>query len=505
MKPEKLNIIIERPAALLRFRRFDFRLIARITGMLLIYLSVGMALPLAASLYSRDGAQFALALSAVMILLLGLLFRNILGRKAGYELHEKESFWITVIIWLVVPIAGTLPYLFLGSFGSLTDALFESFSGFTTTGSSILAHPEELPPSLLVYRSFTQWVGGLGLLLFVVAIMRKLYAGGAGRLYDAEFSGTQQRKLHPRLAKSVSRMWRIYMLITLAMAALLLLTGTPLVDAVSLACSTVSTGGFVTHADGLSMLGTGSLTVVMVFMWLSGVNVALLYRCFTLHWRHLWRDEELRVYAMVFLLSVMICVVAFFSVGNTLGESVRYSLFHVASTMSTCGFYLPRPPHWSFLVSTLTFVLIVIGASAGSTGGGLKMRRVIVLVKFIGNYFTRMIHPHAVFRVKVNGEVVPHDYIQKIFAFLFLYILFIVGGAFVLTLCGCTIPDAVCMAAANISNLGPSPLFNNLGGHLDYALLPAVGKYTLMVLMLAGRVEIFALLAVVSPAYWRRG
>ena len=173
--------------------------------------------------------------------------------------------------------------------------------------------------------------------------------------------------------------------------------------------------------------------------------------------------------------------------------------------MSTCGYYIPRPQHWSFLVSVLTFVLIAIGASAGSTGGGIKLRRIIIMVKYIANYFTRMIHPNAVFHVKVNHEVVETEYINKVFAFVFLYIVFIAGGAFVLTLCGSNIPESVCMAAANISNLGPSPLINSLGASLDYSMLPVLSKWTLIILMLAGRLELFALIAVFSPAYWKRG
>lgn len=475
---------------------------ARLTGMLLVYLAASMALPLAVSLYAADGAQFALAFSTFIILIIGLFLRNIVGFRAGFELHEKDSFWFAVIIWVMVPLCGALPYLFTGGLCSFTDALFESVSGFTTTGSSVVANPEDLPAGLLVYRAFTQWVGGLGLLLFAVAIMRKLGVG-AGQLYDAEFSGAQQRKLHPRLAKSVRRLWTIYLIITLLMMALLLLQGTPMVDAVCLAFSTVSTGGFVTRADGLAALGPGALLVVTLFMFLSGINLALIYHFFTFRWKRL-RDEELRVYGILFLLLVSASAAALSAVGNPWDESLQFAIFHVASTISSCGFYLPRPAHWTFVVSALTFMVIIVGASAGSTGGGIKLRRVMVLAKFIANYFVRMLHPNAVFRVKVNGEVIAHEYIIKVFAYVFLYIAFIVGGAFLLTLCGCDIPDAVCMASANISNLGPSPLINNLGGSLDYAQLPGMAKWTLMVLMMAGRLEIFAVMAVFSPAYWRR-
>lgn len=257
-------------------RKFNFKLIARLTGMMLVYMAMSMALPLAVSLYSRDGAQFALVFSAIIILMLGLFLRNFVGKGAEYELKENESYWVTVIVWLAIPACGTLPYLFTGGLASFTDAVFESFSGFTTTGSSVVPKPEELPAGLLVYRAFTQWIGGLGLMLFVVAILRKL-TNGAGQLYEAEFSGTQQRKLHPRLARSVTRMWAIYSLITLVMIVALLLCHTPLVNAICLAFSTVSTGGFVPHTGGLSILGANGLAVVTLFMFLSGINVAILY------------------------------------------------------------------------------------------------------------------------------------------------------------------------------------------------------------------------------------
>ncbi|MBR3723973.1 MAG: TrkH family potassium uptake protein [Bacteroidales bacterium] len=480
---------------------FNFRLMSRLTGMMLVYLSAGMLLPLAVSIHCGDGMQFALLVSGMLILMLGLFLRNILGGKTDYDLKENESYLITLAVWLAVPLCGALPYIFTGVLNSFTDALFESFSGFTTTGSSVVSLPEQLPESLLTYRALTQWVGGLGLMLFVVAILRKL-TQGASRLYEAEFSGTQQRKLHPRLARSVTRMWTIYVVITFVMMVVMILNGTSVVDAFCLSCSTVSTGGFVTHSSGLAILPERTLIWVVVFMFLSGVNVAFLYRIFTLKWHKLWRDEELRTYVLLFVLAVAVCTTAFWTEGNGVEESLRYSLFHIASIMSTCGFYMPKPHHWSFLVSVLTFVLIVVGASSGSTGGGVKLRRIMIILKYIANYFSRMVHPNVVFRVKVNGEVVENEYINKVFAFVFLYIMFIIGGAFVLTLCGCSIPDAVCMAAANISNLGPSSLINSVGANLDYSMLPNLAKWTLTLLMLAGRLELFALIAVFSPAYW---
>lgn len=496
--------IDEWPAERLGLRKFNFRLIARLTGMLLIYMALCMALPLAVSLLYQDGAQFSIVISAMLILMLGLFLRNFVGRKATFDLKESESYWFTSFVWLAIPFSGTIPYLFSGCIGSFTDAVFESVSGFTTTGSSILSRPEELPQSLLVYRSFTQWIGGMGFMLFAVAILRKLGIGGE-QLYEAEFSGTRQRKLHPHLSKSVSRLFTIYIILTVIMMALLLANGTSVFESLCLAFSTVSTGGFVPHSMGLVTLSNGGLIVVTAFMILSGISLAQLYYLFTFKWRQYGRDEELWTYLGIFFVVATMSTIAFTTAGNDFRTSLRYSIFHVASSMSSCGFYLPKPQHWSFVVSVLTFLIILMGASAGSTGGGIKILRVITLYKYIGNYFTHMIHPNAVTCVKVNHKVVEEDYINKIFAFVFLYIAFIIVGAFVLTLCGCDIPDSICMAAANISNLGPSPLINNLGGDLDYSILPHFAKWTLVTLMVAGRIELFALIAVISPAYWKRG
>ena len=472
--------------------------------MLLLVMALAMVLPVAVSIHYSDGAQYALAFSALILLATGLLLHNIVGRNASYELRERESFWITAVTWLVVPLAGALPYLFTGVLETFTDAAFESVSGFTTTGSSVIAYPEAIPQGILVWRSITQWIGGLGLILFIIAFLKRLNQGSL-QLYAAEFSGTQQRKLHPHIAKSVSRMWRIYTFITLTLIVLLVLAGNSVLNSFCLALSTVSTGGFMPTQFGMSGFSNLTLNILTVFMFLSGVNVALLYNLFTLRWRQLRLNHEFSVYVSIFLFSALSCYVAFsLANGQFSLSNLQFSFFHIASTISTCGFYTEPPPIWPFWASVVTFLLILTGASAGSTGGGLKLRRLMTLSIYLRNYLTRMVHPNVVFTVKIDHKVVPSDYVNKIFGFVFLYICFIIGGAFVLTFSGSSIADAFCMAAANISNLGPSPLINSLGASLDYAALPDLAKWILMILMLAGRLEIFALLAIVSPSYWKR-
>lgn len=485
-------------------RKLNYRLVARLAGLLTLTMAGGMVLPVAVSFYYGDGAQYALIFAALLMTAVGLFLRNLVGRHATYDLRERESFWITSVVWITVPLCGALPYLMTGTLGSFTDAAFESVSGFTTTGSSVIVHPEAIPQSVLLWRSMTQWIGGLGLILLVVALLRRL-SGGSLKLYAAEFSGTQQKKLHPHIAKSVMRMWFIYSLITVVLITLLALAGNGWLDSVCLALSTVSTGGFMTAQYGLAGYSELTLNILTVFMFLSGVNVALLYNLFTLKWRRFKLNHEFVLYAVIFLLAALSCYVAFsIANGDFTIKNLEFSLFHIASTVSTCGFYTEGPVVWPFWASVVTFVLILSGACAGSTGGGIKLRRLMVLFLYMRNYMTRMVHPHVVFTIKIDHKVVPGDYVNKIFGFLFLYICFIIGGAFLLTMSGSSIADAFCLASANISNLGPSPLINSLGANLEYASLPLLSKWTLMGLMLAGRLEIFALLAIVSPAYWRR-
>ncbi|MBO7489621.1 MAG: TrkH family potassium uptake protein [Bacteroidales bacterium] len=486
-----------------RLQKFNFRLVARLLGMLLVIMALSMIVPIAVSIFYGDGSQFGLVLSALIIMMLGLFLRNFLGVGATYELHEKESFWFTAIIWVVVPLMGALPYIFTSSVTSFTDAAFESFSGFTTTGSSIMTNLERVPQGLLVWRSTSQWIGGLGLILFVVALLHRLNEGSA-RLYEAEFSGTLQRRLHPRMARNVVLMWTIYVGLTLALFLLLMSDGNGFVDSFCTALSTVSTGGFMTHNAGLVGFSDFSMICITLFMFLSGINLALLFCFFTFRWRQMRGDEEFLRYLLIFSSAVLLCFVAFSIADGFSAFNIQFSLFHVASTLSTCGFYTTPPPVWPMTVSVVTFLLIFIGASSGSTGGGLKIKRLMILARFVRNYFVQMIHPRAVLSVKVNGKVVEKAYVTKILSYIFLYLMFVVLGAFVLTLCGSNIPNAFCMAAANISNLGPSPVINNLGASLDYVHLMPVAKWTLMLLMLAGRIEIFAIVAVLMPAYWRR-
>ena len=238
--------------------KFNFRLASRIIGMLLIIMAAAMTLPIAISIYYGDGSQFGLLLSAICILVSGLFLRNFIGAKPSNVLTERDGALFTALIWIVIPLFGALPYIFTSSVKSFTDAAFESFSGFTTTGSSVLNGLDNMPQGLLVWRSMSQWVGGMGLILFVIALLRRLNEGSA-HLYESEFSGTLQRRLHPRMSLSVIRMWTIYIGMTTLLFTILMICGNSLVDSLSIAMSTVSTGGFMTHDAGLASMSANSM------------------------------------------------------------------------------------------------------------------------------------------------------------------------------------------------------------------------------------------------------
>ena len=260
----------------------------------------------------------------------------------------------------------------------------------------------------------------------------------------------------------------------------------------------------MTHSAGLAEMSNFSMAVITLFMFMSGINLAILFYIFSGKWRQIHGDEEFARYIVIFAVAVVFCAVSFSLSGTSSGKSVSFSLFHVASTLSTCGFYTSSPTVWPMTVSVVTFLMLFVGASAGSTGGGIKIKRLMILARYVRNYFIRMIHPRAVLCVKINKTVVAPEYVNKIFTFIFLYMLFVILGAFVLTMCGIDIPNAFCMAAANIGNLGPSPVINNLGANLDYISLMPAAKWSMVLLMLAGRLEVFAIVSVLMPAYWRR-
>lgn len=435
-------------------------------------------------------------------LVLGLLFRyrrDALRKRLAQEhppiVSHATSFRIVAALWVLVPILGCLPYLATGAVPDPADAVFESVSGFTTTGSTIIGHPERLSSGLLLWRSASQWIGGLGLVLMVFFWSRESQMPeGASDLIEAEFSGASNKKLHPQLRTSMQRIWRIYILLTLFAAGSLLLCGNSLLESVCLSLSAVSTGGFMTRSTGLTGFGDGTLACLSIVMILSGINVATLYQMLHLRQPHRHRQtQELRLYLLVMAVSMAACAIGFTIGGEDLWYGVRHAVFHVASTLSTCGFYMDGGGSWPVWVRILTMTLVLIGACSGSTGGGIKWKRIMIVRRYVSGYFTKMLHSNAVTPVRIDEEQIEEDYVGKVFAYVFLYISALGIGALLLMADGESMTEGLCLAAANLGNLGPNTMLQHVGLDVTYTLLGPLGKWTLMTLMLAGRLELFAL------------
>lgn len=481
-------------------RIFNTKLVAHLLGTVLLGIAGFMLLPIVVSFSCNDGAQRGFLFTLGVVSVLGVLLRNVLGRKPNYDFYEKESFWLTSIVWIVVPMVCALPYLLTGTFSSVVDAMFESFSGFTSTGSTVVTDFDNIPKSILVWRSMSQWIGGLGLMLLTIAVVRKLKKG-MNHLYSAEFSGTVQQKIHPRMSTTVRRMWYVYIFFTILLLVFLLLVGNDFIEALCLSLSTISTGGFSPRAYSITSFGQSTQIAVTVFMFISGINISLLYHLLRFRPIKLWQNEEFRRYLTIILVASILLLLMLYANGADFFQAAKFSLFQVVSAISTTGYYTVMPSGWIMIVPLFMFMLMFFGACSGSSGGGIKIVRVLILFKYVRNQFTVMLHPRAVVPVKIDGQIIQTSYINKIFAFVFMYFVFIVLGAFVFMCCGLTLSDSLSVALANISNIGP--VIDTIGGSWSYATLPLVAKLTIIFEMLLGRLEIFAIIAIFSPSYWR--
>ncbi len=479
---------------------------------LLFTVSAFMFLCLILAVVNGESAWLAFLLSSAITFSVALAlyklpmrrFRSSLSfkqhpRKFSYLITDAQSYILTTLVWLVVPLFGSLPFWISGHAGSFVNALFESVSGFTTTGCSVLM-PESLPSSLLLWRSITQWLGGLGLIMLLVLLVPGL-SGTAQLLYDAEFSGTMQKKLSPRLRQTVLKLYLSYFILTLITFVVFWIIDQKPLQSLCLSMSVVSTGGFMPYNDGLTSCGNVTLLLVTVFMLFGGMNVALLYNAGRMHWHRLRHSDEWRWYMRIFVVGVVILFAFGISRNDSMYRAICGSVFAMASAVSTCGFYIldGSTPHLG--ASFLLLMLLFVGACSGSTGGGLKIKRLLIVVKYIRNYFIRMHHPQAVFGVKVDGQAISDEYINKVFAFLFLYFAFILLGVVTLLLCGHSLPEGIVLSASAIANAGPSAGVDILGYPYPFLSLSIPAKTVMMLLMVAGRIEIFALVAAVGGLF----
>lgn len=491
--------------------RIDFKLVGGILGGLIFFLGISLLLPAGIAFIYGEPSISAFLITSVGAMFLGIfLFWRY---RPQNELRMREAFLIVTLAWFVLSLIGAFPFTLSGTLESYTDAVFETMSGFTTTGATILGgltpegirNPqiETLDKSLLFWRSLTHWLGGMGIIVLTLALLPLLGIGGM-QLFQAEYSGSRTDKVTPRIQQTAKLLWTIY--IGLTAAQFLLLWAHPSMDwfeAINHAFSTLATGGFSTQSASVGAFDSAYIdAVVILFMFLAGINFAMHFRLFSGDVKSFLDNRELRFYTLltgVFILGISISLWAFDH--YAIVEALRYGSFQVVSILTTTGFGTDNYVHWMPFSAFLLFLLFFTGGCAGSTGGGIKMIRILLILKNIGREFRQIIHPQAVLPMRIGERVVDPSILRNILGFFVMYLIIFATGALIMTFLGYDFLSAVGASIASLGNIGPA--WGTFGPLEDYAHVPIFGKWVLLMLMLIGRLELFTVLILFTPFFWK--
>ncbi len=428
-------------------------------------------------------------------------------RNAGKKVARRDGFLIVATGWLSMVTFGTLPYLLSGAIPTFTDAFFETMSGMTTTGASILTDIEAQPEGILFWRSLTQWIGGMGIIVLTVAIFPLLGIGGV-ELFTAEAPGPTSDKIHPRIQETAKRLWLIYVGLTVLLAVLLKLAGMTFYEAVNHALTTMATGGFSTRNASIAAFESPLVHyIIIVFMFIAGVNYSITYLALRRRFKKVWSNDEFRGYALFVLFCVIVFTVSVYFInsqsdsGATFEKAFRDSAFQVLSLLTTTGYVTADYTSWAPALTMFCFILLFVGASAGSTAGGIKFIRHLVFVKNSFLEFKRLVHPRAIVPLKINGEMVAGKIITHVIIFLLLYLMVFLFGSIFMSLLGYDFETSVGAVATSLGNVGPG--IGKVGPVDNFAWLSPSAKWGLSVLMLLGRLELFTILVLLTPYFWR--
>ena len=481
---------------------FNPRMIAALIGTLLGITSGMMLLTVLVALYYGEDWQ-SLLLSSGITAATGALLYSANINNPNKEVRKRDGFLIVALGWIAMSMLGSLPYALTGSIDNVVDAIFETVSGFTTTGATILTDIEGQDRSILFWRSMTHWIGGMGIIVLTVAILPLLGVGGM-QLFIAEAPGIAPDKLHPRITGTAKRLWFLYFALTIAEAIALALAGMGWFDAINHAMATMATGGFSTRNASIAAFDSAAIHyVIMVFMFLAGVNFTLLFFGFSGKLKALWRNEEFRVYAWnTLLFSMVVALVLIIFQDYELEEGFRGAFFTVISIMTSTGFITENYLLWPNFLIFLIFVLFFSGGSTGSTSGGIKIMRHIILIKNSFLELKRQIHPNAIIPVRFNNKAVPQNITNTVAAFVLIWLIVLFIGSFVMSMFGLDFMSAVGSVTATLGNIGPG--LGSVGPVDNFAHIPTGGKLFLSFLMLLGRLELFTVLILFMPYFWQR-
>ena len=487
-------------------KAFNWGQVFRILGVLLLTEALLMSLSaIVAYIYGENDLR-AIIESSVITAVSGVA-GMLIGGKTTKHFGTREGYLVVGLVWIVFSLFGMLPFKLSHYIPSITDAFFETMSGFTTTGATILTDIEVLPHGLLFWRSMIQWMGGMGIVVLSLAILPMFGAGM--QLFAAEVPGITYDKLQPRITDTARRLWELYSILTAICAILLYVGGMDAFDAICHSLTTLSSGGYSTKNASIGYWASpGIHYIIILFMLISGTNFSLLYGAIVRRQsKRLIRDEEFRTYMFGILIVTLtifggLMVTRYFDGVDTIEKNFRDAMFQTIATVTTTGFSSSDYMTWHPILWFIILLLIPLGASAGSTSGGIKTIRLRIIIKNIYYEFKRVMHPKAIRPVRVNNRIVSENTLSNTYVFISIFIAILIVSTIVLMLCGISLNGAFGCSIASIANVGPT--IGEFGPANTYATLPNVAKWYLSILMLIGRLELFTILILFLPSFWRK-
>ncbi len=480
----------------------NYRVIGNVLGLLLGFNALFMILCIPASVYFNLDDVVPMGFSATATGGMGLMLWVLTRSNEKPNIRKREGFLIVTLGWVVMALSGTLPYIMSGSVTHFTDAFFETMSGYTTTGASVINDLNIIPRDILLWRSMTQWIGGMGIIVLAVAILPVLGIGGM-QLFVAESPGLKPDKLAPKIRDTAKRLWLVYVGLTAIELILLKVAGMTWFDALNHALTTMATGGFSTHNTSAAEFSPAIQYIIILFMFLAGTSFTLTYFGLTGQVKKVIKNEEFRFYAgIVAVVSVASTAVVASVTDGGFEKAFRDSLFQVVSLITSTGFVSADYTSWTPFMSILFFILLFIGGSAGSTAGGVKVVRHIILIKNSILELKRQLHPSAIIPVRLNGRAIDQSITYNVVAFIMMYITIFAISSIVMTMFGVDFDTALGSVATSLGNVGPG--IGDVGPVDNFSWLSSGAKWFLAILMLIGRLELFTVLILFTPYFWRR-
>ena len=486
--------------------KINIKIITYFLGFLLLINAGFMFLSALISFIYADGITVELIISGSIVLIIGLLML-FLNKNHDKQINKREGYLVVVLGWIIMIFSGTIPYILTGTIDGFSNIFFETTSGYTATGATVINDVEILPEGILFWRSITHWLGGMGMIVFAIAILPLLGIGGM-QLFNAESPGPSTDKLHPRITDTAKRLWMIYLSYTVIETIFLQLAGMSFFDAINHSMSNIASGGFSTKNQSLGYWNDNPLVqyIVIFFMFLAGTNFVLSYFGFKFNFKKIIEDDEFKIYSL-FIVGFTTAIVLILYLNPSLDsnisgieETFRHSLFQVVSIITTTGFVTADYTAWSPLILLLFFGMMFLGGSAGSTSGGFKIMRHLLIIKNGVLQFKKILHPHAIIPLRYNKSSVSTEITHNILGFFIVYMLSFMIGTIVFALLGLDFESALGVSASSLGNVGPS--IGSFGPMNTFFELPLLAKWWSSFLMLLGRLELFTVLIVFTPYFW---